>query len=135
FYYMVANLAKNIVISLPNHQNYIKQLKEEGYKIIGYSWKAPGEQPNQLANLTAMVNKLKERSLVDKCFVSRVCNASDELGERDLRHTSTSNLPGTQGNSQDMIGHIASTNKKICFVVIDYAGLSTNQENIYDFVQ
>ncbi|KAI9278199.1 hypothetical protein BDA99DRAFT_473273 [Phascolomyces articulosus] len=130
----LANLAKNIVMFLPNHQNYIKQLKEEGYEIVGYARKSPGEQPNRLANLTAMVNKLKERSFVDKCFISRVSNASDELGERDLRDTSTSNIPGTHGNTQDMIGHIASSNKKICLVVIDYAGFSTNQQNIYDFV-
>ncbi|KAG2227450.1 hypothetical protein INT45_007475 [Circinella minor] len=130
----IPNLAKNIVMFLPNHQNYIKQLKEEGYQIVGYARKSPGEQPNRLANLTAMVNKLKERSLVNKCFISRVSNASDELGERDQRDTSTSNIPGTHGNTQDMIGHIASSNKKICLVVIDYAGFSTNQQNIYDFV-
>ncbi|CEP11410.1 hypothetical protein [Parasitella parasitica] len=130
----IANLAKNIVMFLPNHQNHIKQLKEQGYEIVGYARKSPGEQLNRLANLTAMVNKLKERSLVDKCFVSRVCNASDKLGERDLRDTSTSNIQGTQGNTLDMIGYIASSNKKICLVVIDFAGLSTNQQNIYDFV-
>ncbi|KAI7851890.1 hypothetical protein BDC45DRAFT_444694 [Circinella umbellata] len=119
---------------LPNHQNYIKKLKEGGYEIVGYARKSPGEQPNQLANLTAMVNKLKELSLVNKCFISRVSNASDELEERDLRDTSTLNIPGTHGNTQDMISHIASSNKKICLVVIDYAGFSTNQQNIYDFV-
>ena len=50
-----------------------------------------------------MLEKLKERSLVDKCFVSSVCNASDELGERDLRDAATSKIPGTQGNSQGML--------------------------------
>lgn len=59
---MVANLAKSMTMFLPNHQNYIKQLKEQGYEIVGYARKSPGEQPNRLANLTAMVNKLKERS-------------------------------------------------------------------------
>ncbi|KAI7892576.1 uncharacterized protein EV154DRAFT_504199 [Mucor mucedo] len=97
-------------MSLPNHQNNIKQLKEQGYEIVGYARKSPGDQRNRLANLTAMVNRLKERSLVDKCFVSRVCNASDKLGERDLRDTSSSSIEGTQGNTQDMIGYIASSN-------------------------
>ncbi|KAG2200804.1 hypothetical protein INT47_001335 [Mucor saturninus] len=68
-----ANLAKNIVMSLPNHQNSIKELKEQGYEIVGYARKSPADQRNRLANLTAMVNRLKERSFVDKCFVSRVC--------------------------------------------------------------
>lgn len=104
----IANLAKNIVMFLPNHQNHIKQLKEEGYEIVGYARKSPGEQPNRLANLTAMVDKLKERSLVDKCFVSRVCNASDGLGERDLRDTSTSNIHGTQGKHRFTPVHFAA---------------------------
>ncbi|KAI7856273.1 hypothetical protein BDC45DRAFT_533704 [Circinella umbellata] len=94
-----------------NHQPSSNEKKKDA-KLLATRVSHLGNKQNRVANLTAVVNSLKERSLF---FASTACNASDKLEERDLRDTSTLNIPGTQGNTQEMLGHIASTNKKICY--------------------
>ncbi|KAI9271142.1 hypothetical protein EDC94DRAFT_597309 [Helicostylum pulchrum] len=61
-----------------------------------------------------MCQRLKERSLVDRVFVSYNSQANDPLAERDMEQKDE---PLTQlsaeGNTQDMLAYIANT-EKIC---------------------
>ncbi|KAI9253628.1 hypothetical protein BY458DRAFT_521771 [Sporodiniella umbellata] len=76
-----------------------------------------------------MCECLRNRSLVDHMFVSYSCNASDPLHLRDKNH----NKVLEDGNTQGMLSHIKN-NKKVCLVVLDHAGLSTNREDLEQLV-
>jgi hypothetical protein len=82
----------------------VTELKKNGYTIIGYARKSPGEEENRITNLEDMVKVLKERSLVDKCYVSPMCKASDELAARDLKDKSNlvKKTEEIEGNTQGM---------------------------------
>ncbi|KAI8064321.1 uncharacterized protein B0P05DRAFT_581019 [Gilbertella persicaria] len=72
---------------------------------------------------------LRNRSLVDYVFVSYFCNASDPLHSRDKNQEKVLE----DGNTQDMLRHI-NNNNKVCLVVLDHAGLSTNREDLEQLV-
>ncbi|ORX45904.1 hypothetical protein DM01DRAFT_1294254 [Hesseltinella vesiculosa] len=46
-----ADMVKNIVMFLSNYQANIKKLKEQGYEIIGYARKSPGEHIKKRLNM------------------------------------------------------------------------------------
>jgi hypothetical protein len=71
---------------LPDYQNYIKNLKEEGYNIVGYVRNSHGteDKERRIRLLQIMCDRLKERSLVDHVFASVCCRASDPIVETDL---------------------------------------------------
>ena len=60
-------------------------MKREGYEIIGYYRKSPGDETaeNRQRLLQHMVGRLKERSLVDKAYVSICCNSNQPIREHD----------------------------------------------------
>ncbi|KAI8079133.1 hypothetical protein BDF21DRAFT_340080 [Thamnidium elegans] len=76
-----------------------------------------------------MCNCLRNRSLVDCVFVSYSCNASDTLHSRDKSQKKVLE----NGNTQGMLRHIKDNNK-VCPVVLDHAGLSTNREDLEQLV-
>ncbi|KAI7857943.1 hypothetical protein BDC45DRAFT_499716 [Circinella umbellata] len=78
------DLAKNIIDVIPRHHAYINQLKKDGYHIIGYCRKSKTPSSNRAALLQRMVNILRERSLVEKVFVSPCSNVKQAFSKRDL---------------------------------------------------
>ncbi|ORE10849.1 hypothetical protein BCV72DRAFT_198897, partial [Rhizopus microsporus var. microsporus] len=70
---------------LPRYQDMIKNLKEEEYYIAGYARKSVGEKNDQarVRLLNKVCQSLKERSLVNKVFVSVSYKADDELLTQD----------------------------------------------------
>lgn len=109
-----------------------------------------------------MCDRLRERSLVDKLFVSVCSNANHPISERDVKVDKKIieklDVDGnTQGKSTnvnsifyfsiliigvplllffflEMLQYI-STNKKICLVVLDYAGLTTDPNDLKKFLE
>ncbi|ORX54058.1 hypothetical protein DM01DRAFT_1287208, partial [Hesseltinella vesiculosa] len=75
-----------IVNHLPTYHLFIEQLKTNGYEIIGYARKSAGseELDTRVRLLQCMIDKLKERSLATKVFVSTSSSASQPLCERDI---------------------------------------------------
>ncbi|KAG1296071.1 hypothetical protein G6F66_003782 [Rhizopus arrhizus] len=62
----------------------------------------------------------------------------DEIASRDLCEKSKSlvrQLNNVSGNAQDMMNHIETADTDICLIVIDFARLSTNCEDIKSFVR
>ncbi|ORX52442.1 hypothetical protein DM01DRAFT_1336810 [Hesseltinella vesiculosa] len=126
------NTVKDILNRLPTYQQHIRMLKDDGYCIVGYARKSPGNESHREKNLESMVKHLKMRSLVNKCFVSSCCKASSPLGSRDVK-TGNVDLKGVDGNTQDLIRFLSSETK-VCLVCIDFAGLSTDPNDLYSFV-
>lgn len=60
-------------------------MKEKGYEIIGYARKSPSDDDieTRLKLLQQMINNLRDRSFVDKVYVSISSHAYLPLNERD----------------------------------------------------
>ncbi|KAI7889254.1 uncharacterized protein EV154DRAFT_544570 [Mucor mucedo] len=83
-----------------------------------------------------VTNNVK-RSNVNKCFVSFSSNANSDIITRDLKDDikTLENIRHIHGNTQKMIDFISSSKRKVCMVIIDYAGLSTDPVNIQEFIR
>ncbi|KAI9473495.1 MAG: hypothetical protein EXX96DRAFT_596630 [Benjaminiella poitrasii] len=114
YYGKALDLAKNIIDVIPRHHAYAKKLKNDGYHIIGYCRK--------------MVNILRQRSIVDKVFVSPYSSLKQGFYERDLNDQNTllSELDQVNGDTQAFI----QNNDKVCVVALDYAGFTTNRSDL-----
>lgn len=68
----IDNVAKSIAYVLPCHQERIKYLKEDGHKIVVYCRKFIVNKDRNVRTrlMQRMVDRLFERSLVEKVFVS-----------------------------------------------------------------
>lgn len=102
-----------------------------------------------------MSTNLKERSLVTKVFASASCDANQPLLARDLKKntdmlskiTADGDMQGEKKeifllliitilhfDSLDLLAYIR-TRDKICIVVIDFAGLTTNSKDLEHFLR
>ncbi|KAI8977281.1 hypothetical protein BDF20DRAFT_873977 [Mycotypha africana] len=83
----IDDIAQKVQDYLPQYQLFIETLKKERYQIVGYARKSKtkGNDESRIHLLQQMGRRLKERSLVDKIFVSPLSNANDEIIERDLK--------------------------------------------------
>lgn len=76
------------IVNLPiQYQQYIMDLKKQGYFIIGYCRKSRTTADNEKVTkcLQSMVLGLKERSLAQKVYVTVSCNAGTPLKKRDIK--------------------------------------------------
>ncbi|OBZ80304.1 hypothetical protein A0J61_11647 [Choanephora cucurbitarum] len=71
---------------------------------------------------------LMERSLVTKVFASASCDANQPLLNTDMLSKITAD-----GDMQDLLAYIR-TRDKICIAVIDFAGLTTDSEDLEQFL-
>ncbi|KAI8096325.1 uncharacterized protein BX664DRAFT_258100, partial [Halteromyces radiatus] len=102
-----------------------------------YARKSPdGSDPaTRLQHLQQMVNNLRERSLVDKTYVSISSLASSPFNERDLNVVDDmEKLEHVTGNTQDMLEYIQAVDHNVCLVSIDFAGLSSRSHIVKDFL-
>ncbi|ORX42678.1 hypothetical protein DM01DRAFT_1330024 [Hesseltinella vesiculosa] len=137
--HFISSIVDKIVTVMPKYQLFITNLKKEGYQVVGYARKSPGEEKvdDRIRLLKQMVGRLQERSLVDKVFISSFCKADDKIAERDLEigcDKTRKFISEIDGTMQDLISYLATT-KKVCLVVIDFAGLSTNVEDLFCFIR
>lgn len=102
---MLVGVLNDIVNFLSKYQEYIQQLKDQGYTMIGYCRKS--KQTHENSNdrkrlLQQQVERLKVRSFVDKVFVSVYCKSSDPIVNRDLKNSSNiiNDLAGVDGDMQ-----------------------------------
>lgn len=80
------DIAKKVLDFLPHYQMFVQDLKKEGYSIVGYARKSRKDESDESRTrlLQQMAKRLKQRSLVDKIFVSPRANANEFMAERDL---------------------------------------------------
>ncbi|KAI9470121.1 MAG: hypothetical protein EXX96DRAFT_532524 [Benjaminiella poitrasii] len=132
------NLAESIINYIPEFQKHINNLKEKGYSIVGYARKSEGKETDKTRYrlLERMVDCLKSRSLVNMVFVSPCCSSSSPLTSRDLKGKSIAleKIAGVHGNTQDLINYLDTTDDNVCLVIVDYSGLSTNVNDLKQFV-
>ncbi|KAI9254942.1 hypothetical protein EDC94DRAFT_587290 [Helicostylum pulchrum] len=83
--------------------------------------------------LNQMAQKLEERSLVDMVFMSPNTNSNEPITNRDVsKNNEMMSQLKANGDTQDMLKYI-SNEEKIVIVTIDYAGLTTNCEDLQVF--
>ncbi|KAI8063942.1 hypothetical protein BDF21DRAFT_388890 [Thamnidium elegans] len=85
-----------------------------------------------------MADRLRERCSVKTVYASPVSNSRDEIASRDLcekSHGLLKQLSCVSGSTQDMMNHIKTSKQAICLIVIDFAGLSSDCEDIKSFVR
>ncbi|PHZ17898.1 uncharacterized protein RHIMIDRAFT_243898 [Rhizopus microsporus ATCC 52813] len=76
-----------------------------------------------------MVDILRQRSLVEKVFVSPSSSVKESFYKRDFNDQDIlSELDQVNGNTQDFLTFIQE-NDKVCVVALDYAGFTTSKNN------
>ncbi|KAI9302008.1 hypothetical protein BJ944DRAFT_270606 [Cunninghamella echinulata] len=107
---------------------------EDTFKNIGYCRKSNTIENDEAHNrlLMAMIERLKKKMLCTEVFTSYRTNADTPLFERDK---TIKKIDGSAGSIKDMMEQIAIEYKKIRLVIIDYAGLSTNPDDIRGFIR
>ncbi|ORX45496.1 hypothetical protein DM01DRAFT_251984 [Hesseltinella vesiculosa] len=107
--------------------------------IIGYVRKSPGKESTdaRASCLQNMVDKLRQRSFASKVFISPVSVSNEPLAERDQPRNQKllKQLKGIDGTTQDMLQFLNETDQEVCLVCIDYAGLTTNVEDLTKFLR
>ncbi|KAG1140683.1 hypothetical protein G6F37_012940 [Rhizopus arrhizus] len=130
-------IAKKVLDYLPHYQLFVQNLKKERYNIVGYARKSRTNENDEsrIRLLQQMTRRLKERSLVDKIFVSPRANANELMVERDLiKNEDLLKQLNVDGDAQDLLNYI-NKNKKICLIILGYAGLSTNCKDLETFLR
>ncbi|KAI8983046.1 hypothetical protein BDB01DRAFT_723226 [Pilobolus umbonatus] len=78
-----------------------------------------------------MVDNLRSRSIVDRVFVSKTSDADQPFHKRDIN---ADIIEGTDGTTTDNRQFLRATKKEVILVVLDYAGLTTNVEDLKEFL-
>ncbi|KAI9477916.1 MAG: hypothetical protein EXX96DRAFT_229960 [Benjaminiella poitrasii] len=133
------NLICSISKYLPNYQKSVKNLIHEGYEIVDYARKSPGDKDenDRIRLLQDMINNLSERSFAQRIYVSPSSYASTPFFERDLKRNDNimGKLENIRGNSQDMLEYFSSVDHDICLTSIDFAGLTSRTNDIIQLVE
>lgn len=125
----IVSVAENVLNVLPCHQAKINELKQNGFKIIGYCRKSMASSKNRASCLQRMINILYKRSLVDKVFVSPQSSAKQQFVKRDLSDDDVlPQLEDVHDSTKDFLKYLKNSGK-ICVVAIDYAGFTTNMSD------
>ncbi|KAI7895915.1 uncharacterized protein EV154DRAFT_494181 [Mucor mucedo] len=84
----IADIANGIREDIPKFQQYVGNLKADGYEVIGYVRKSHGDEDKdtRIRLLQTMMDKMLERLLVDKIFVSPMSHAGEPFGSRDVNY-------------------------------------------------
>ncbi|KAG2198835.1 hypothetical protein INT47_000751 [Mucor saturninus] len=125
-------LVESISKYLPRFQSKMKSLIEEDFVIIGYCRKSPSQETEEtrLKLLQKMVKNLRSRAFAQKVFVSASSKASDPLHERDLPPAIQNKLDNVDGNTQDFLEYVYSTEENLCIVATDFTGITTRPTDI-----
>jgi hypothetical protein len=89
---------------LPRYKIFTQNLKSEGFILVGYVRKSPGDEDIETRTrlLQDMVDKLYDRSQVDKVFVSQMSYSDEPIASRDLQNEVdlVKELKGAEGTTQ-----------------------------------
>ncbi|KAI8370581.1 uncharacterized protein BYT42DRAFT_484297, partial [Radiomyces spectabilis] len=80
-----------------------------------------------------MIDRLVNHSQVDSIYPSYPCTSNECLFNRDQQETTR--VPRTAGNTQDILRILSATEKSVAIVTIDYAGFSTNVNDLSTLVE
>lgn len=126
--------------SISNVQQFRSSVKSTMSSIctIGYARKSNTKDPMaaKIKSVNLQIYKLKKKLLCEEVFVSINTSANDPILSRDHDkfHHLSQHFVGCSGDLQTMINFITETNRKARLVVIDFAGLSTNVDDLQHFI-
>ncbi|KAF7720561.1 hypothetical protein EC973_007491 [Apophysomyces ossiformis] len=117
------------------HKARIEDLKKDGYQVLGYVRKSPGKEDasTRFRLLASMVDRLINGSSVDMVFASYSSTSKEPIASRD--RTDSIHVPKTSGTTQDLLRHLSTTSKPIAIVAIDFAGLTTNTNDLIQWIR
>lgn len=101
--FFIDYVVKSIREYIPKYQRHIKKMKQDGFSVIGYCRKSCTNDDNgtRVRLLQTMVDRLQEKSLVDRVFVSPFSSADEEINSRDTQDNFAMNqLENVSGNTQ-----------------------------------
>ncbi|KAL1928097.1 hypothetical protein VTP01DRAFT_3013 [Rhizomucor pusillus] len=88
---------------------------------------------DRLRLLQLMVHHLKERSHVQRTYVSVSCNSKGPISTRDMpRPNLIDHIQGIEGTMQDLLIYLKASEKDLHLVTLDFA--STDADDIRDLV-
>ncbi|RCH78324.1 hypothetical protein CU098_007031, partial [Rhizopus stolonifer] len=96
------NIVQDIVQYGDKFKEFIQGQKSNGFEIVGYARKSPGEKDKEKRArlLRTMIDKLRSRSLVDKVFVSQSSLANEPFNKRDINDDV---FEGANGSTRDLL--------------------------------
>ncbi|KAI8080449.1 hypothetical protein BDF21DRAFT_339960, partial [Thamnidium elegans] len=78
------------------------------------------------------------RSLAELIYVSPRCSAGSPIDSRDMPNVveelEKMELNYCAGSTQTLLSKLSANIKKVCLLIVDYAGLSTNPDDIRTLV-
>lgn len=149
-YHIVNTLLDDIVSFTEKYKEYIRDLKNDGYVILGYCRKSKTRESKFTVtrSLQLMATGLRRRSLVQTLFVTVSCNASTSMHKRDTKKNKILQvLSVVAGNAQgillntifhftvnidcflDLLKDLVQAEKS-CLIIADSAGLTTYMEDV-----
>ncbi|CDH48846.1 predicted protein [Lichtheimia corymbifera JMRC:FSU:9682] len=125
---------KDIVQYRFGYHEYLRKQKEQGIKVIGYARKSKGEESldDRTRLLRKMANNLQDRSLVDLVYASPPSSSNEKLANRNDNGVEA--VEGTDGTTQKLIEYLNSSVMHIFLVYLGYAGLTTNVDDLQQFL-
>ncbi|CAO3695764.1 unnamed protein product [Umbelopsis ramanniana] len=104
---------------------------------IGYARKSHGKESleKRAELLQVMIDKLRQRCLCRKVYVSPTCSASMPLHKRDMKpDTITADeLTHCAGDMHNLLHRLRTNMKPVRLAIIDYAGFSTDFGDLQAF--
>ncbi|KAI7853685.1 hypothetical protein BDC45DRAFT_441943 [Circinella umbellata] len=133
------NIAAFIEKDIPNFQDHIQSLKNSGHVVVGYCRKPDSSETHdaRFRSIQLMVYQLIDRCHVQKVFVSPKSNPNQPLMKRDktLCAHELNKLQNIHGSTKvDMIKFIKNSTKKVSIVVLGFKGLTTNVNDLKQFL-
>ncbi|CDH61025.1 predicted protein [Lichtheimia corymbifera JMRC:FSU:9682] len=134
---------KNAIYNYMDDYKYqAEHLKREGYRFIGYARKSSQGDISleaRFCSFERMVRKLK-LLLAEDIYVSPCSVASADFHQRDNDQRMTDykeilNIDGVKGNTNALLSSLRASTQLVVLIVIDYAGLSTDQDHVFNLVR
>ncbi|KAG0978260.1 hypothetical protein G6F28_012191 [Rhizopus arrhizus] len=123
-----------VIDNMKNVNSYraFAHVDAEKWMIVGYARKSISKEDDSVRHrlLTSMITKLKTKLLCCKVFVSPFSNSDTEFEKRDRNAQASKFIESLKCDGTME----ASETRMIRLVAIDYAGLTTNLEDLRSFV-
>ncbi|KAI7905565.1 uncharacterized protein BX663DRAFT_429136 [Cokeromyces recurvatus] len=122
------------------HKANLKTWKEQGCVVVGYARKSAiphVKDAVRIKNIQDMIDILRQRSGVDRVYVSPCTNSTETIASRDISANKDMILSLYQcnGDTQDMLKYIRVKKAPVVIVCLTYAGFTTDLNDLKEFIR
>ncbi|ORX47411.1 hypothetical protein DM01DRAFT_1138799 [Hesseltinella vesiculosa] len=126
------------VESASNFRSFRKMVKDtqDDWLTIGYVRKSVEVNLKDEARrclLELMAAKMRSKMLCQQVFASWCSGAHSSILDRD--HKDSPSMLYVDGDTQDLVAMATKSSKNVRLAVIDFAGFSTNPDDVYEFLK